>query len=66
MIGRPLHRRFLGTRLKSHRFPFEKLTVIQTRCEGRIVVVTIFKDRNLDGEGQVLAIQERPLLEKLL
>ena len=66
MIGRPLHHRFLETRLKSHRFPLEKLTVIQTRCEGRIVVVTIFKDRNLDGEGQVLAIQERPLLEKLL
>jgi len=25
-----------------------------------------FQDRNLDGKGQVLAIQERPLLKKLL
>ena len=47
-----IHRRFLGTRLKSHRFPFEKLTVIHTTMWGRIVVVSTFKDRILDCKGR--------------
>ena len=47
-----IHRRFLGTRLKSHRFPFEKLTVIDTTMWGRIVVVSTFKDRILDCKGR--------------
>ena len=42
----------LGLKSKSHRFPFEKSTVIQkTMMRAYIVVVSNFRVRNTDGQG---------------